>query len=378
MDFRLTEEQEKFRNTIRDFAKRKLEPIAERIDQDEEFPFENQKKLADLGVIGLTIPEKYGGNGGTYIHFCIAMEEIARACASTSSALHSAHFACHCLNLFCNDEQKQRYLVPLAKGEKQGAFALTELNSGSDISQLETTAVKDGNSYIVNGTKIFISLGNVADYVMVFAATDKSLGTRGLSAFIIEKGMPGFSVGSIYHKLGIRGAHTAKLVFEDCRVPAENLVGSEGQGFRFAVSALDTARINVAAQAVGIARAALEASIEHTKRRQQYGQPIANFQAIQWMLADIATGIDAARLLTYQAADLADRGCPYTTAAAMAKVFASEVAMAATTKGLQMHGGYGYMLDSPMQRYFRDAKIMEIYDGTSEIMRVIISRSLLG
>lgn len=378
MDFRLTEEQEMFRNAIRDFAKRELEPIAERIDQDEEFPFENHQKLADLGVIGLTIPEKYGGSGGTYIHFCIAMEEIARACASTSNTLHAGHFVCHFLNVFGNEEQKQRCLLPLAKGEKQGAFALTEPNSGSDVSRLETTAVKDGNSYIVNGTKIFISNGNVADYVIVFAATDKSLGHRGLSAFIIEKGIPGFSVGSIYHKLGIRGAHTAELLFDDCRVPAENLVGSEGQGFRFAVSALDTARINVAAQAVGIARAALEASIEHTKQRQQYGQPIANFQAIQWMLADIATGIDAARLLTYQAADLADRGCPYTTAAAMAKVFASEVAMAATTKGIQMHGGYGYMLDSPMQRYFRDAKIMEIYEGTSEIMRVIISRSLLG
>ena len=378
MDFLLSEEDKLLQNTVRDFAKRELEPLAETIDRSEEYPFESIKKLAQLGITGLTIPEEYGGSGGTFVQWCIAMEEIARACAATASILDTSWgLACHCLNAWGNEEQKRRYVTPLAKGEKIAAFGLTEANAGSDPSQLETTAVKDGNSYIINGSKIFISNGDVADYLVVFATKDKSLGHRGLSAFIVEKGTPGFSVGSVYHKLGIRAAHNAELLFEDCLIPSENLLGSEGQGFRVALSTLDGARIAIAAIATGIARAALETCIEHAKQRQQYGQPIANFQAIQWMLSDMATGIDAARLLAYRAADLKDKGLPFTTEAAMAKVFASEMAMAATTKAIQIHGGYGYMMDSPVQRYFRDAKITEIYEGTSEIMRFIIARSLL-
>jgi len=366
-----------FRNTVRDFAKRELEPIAQRIDEREEYPFESIKKMAKLGITGLTIPEEYGG-GGTHIHWCIAMEEIARACAATASVLDTSWgIAAPCINLHGNEEQKKRNLVPLAKGEKIAAFGLTEANAGSDPAQLETTVVKDGNSYVLNGSKIFISNGAEADILIIFATKDKSLGYRGISAFLVEKGTPGFSIGSIHHKLGIRAAHNAELLFEDCRIPAENLLGAEGRGFSVALSALDSARIGIAAQAVGIARAVLEASVSHAKQRQQYGQPIASFQAIQWMLANMATGIDAARLLTYRAADLEDRGLPFTTEAAMAKVFATEVAMSAATKGIQIHGGYGYMVDSPMQRYFRDAKITEIYEGTSEIMRLIIARSLL-
>lgn len=329
MDFQLTESQKMFQTTVRDFAKRELEPIAESIDESEEFPFESIKKMAKLGITGLTIPEEYGGSGGTFVDWCIAMEEIAHACASTASILDTSWgLATHCIHAWGTEEQKKRYVTPLAQGEKLAAFGLTEANAGSDPSQLDTIAVKDGNSYVLNGSKIFISNGDVADIIVVFATKDKSLGHRGISAFIVEKGTPGFSIGSEYHKLGIRAARNAELLFEDCRIPAENLLGSEGQGFRIALSTLDGARIGVSAIAVGIARATLEASIEHSKTRQQYGQPIANFQALQWMMTDIAIGIDAARLLAYRAADLKDKGLPFTVEAAMAKTFAAEMAMA--------------------------------------------------
>jgi len=378
MDFQLTEEQKMFQTMIRDFAKREIEPIAERIDQSEEYPFESIKKLGELGVTGLTIPEEYGGSGGTYIHWCIAMEEIAHACAATATILDTSWgIGAHAIKLYGTDEQKRKYLGPLAKGEKICAYALTEPGAGSDPTLVETTAVKDGNSYVINGTKIFCSNGDAANTVVLFATKDKSLGYRGISAFIVEKDTPGFSVGAIFKKLGIRAAHNAELVFEDCRIPAENLLGEEGRGFRVALSVLDEGRIGIAALAVGIARAALEASIEHAKERKQFGQSISEFQGINWKLADMAMEIDAARLLAYRAADLEDRGLPFTTEAAMAKAFASEVAMKATTEGIQIFGGYGYMMDSAMQRYFRDAKITQIYEGTSEIMRLIIARSLL-
>jgi len=378
MDFQLTEEQKMLQTTVRDFAQRELEPIAERIDADEEYPFDNIKKLAQLGITGITIPEEYGGSGGTHVDWCIALEEIARACAATASILDTSWGLCaHCINAFGNEEQKKRLLVPLAKGEMIGAFGLTEPNHGSDIAQLDTLAVKDGDSYVLNGTKTFISNGAQADVLVIFAAKDKTSGYKGQSAFLVEKGTPGFSIGQKFHRLGIRGAHNAELLFEDCRIPAENLLGEEGRGFSIALATLDSARIGVAAIAVGIARAALEASIEHAKTREQYGQAIANFQALQWMMADMATGIDAARLLAYRAADLADKGLRFTTEAAMAKLFAADVAMSAAKQGNQIHGGYGYMMDSPMQRYFRDAKIESIYEGTSEIMRLIIARGLL-
>ena len=378
MDFQLTEEQKMFQTTIRDFVKKEIEPIAEKIDKDEEYPWDNIKKLAQLGITGLTIPEEYGGSGGTYIDWCIALEEIARACASTASVLDTSWGLCaHCIKTFGNEEQKKRFLIPLAKGEMIGAFGLTEPNHGSDIAQLETLAVKDGDSYVLNGIKTFISNGAQADVLVIFAAKDKTSGYKGQSAYLVEKGTPGFSIGQEFHRLGIRGAHNAELIFEDCRIPAENLLGEEGRGFNIALATLDSARIGVAAIAVGIARAALEASVEHGKTRQQYGQAIAEFQAIQWMMADMATGIDAARLLTYRAADLEDKGLRFTTEAAMAKLFAADVAMSAATQGIQIHGGYGYMMDSPMQRYFRDAKIGSIYEGTSEIMKLVIARSLL-
>ncbi|MFC1995144.1 acyl-CoA dehydrogenase family protein [Chloroflexota bacterium] len=379
MDFQLTEEQKMFQTMVRDFAKNELEPIADKLDANEEYPYENIKKMAKLGITGLTIPEEYGGSGGTPIEWCIAVEEIARACASTASVLDTSWGLCaHCIKVFGNEEQKKRFLVPLAKGEKIGAFGLTEPNAGSDISQLETIAVRDGDSYVLNGTKTFISNAAQADISIVFASKDRTSGYKGESAFIVEKGTPGFSIGQEFHRLGIRAAHNAEMVFEDCRIPAENLLGEEGRGFIIALATLDSARIGVACIAIGIARAALEASIEHAKTRQQYGQPIANFQALRWMMADMATEIDAARLLAYRAADLENRGARFTTEAAMAKVFAADIAMRAASNGLQIHGGYGYMMDSPMQRYFRDAKITSIYEGTSEIQRFVIARSLLG
>ena len=378
MDFTLSEEQKIFQTTIRDFAKRELQPIAQSLDESEDFPFESLKQLGKLGVTGLTVPEEYGGSGGTRILWCIAMEEVACACASTATVLDtSMGIGGHAIKLYGSHEQKKKYLTPLAKGEKIGAYSLTEAAAGSDPSLVETTAVKDGNTYVLNGTKIFCSNGDVADTLVIFATKDKSLGHRGLSAFIVEKDTPGFSAGKVFKKLGIRAAHNAELILEDCRIPAENLLGEEGKGFRVALSVLDSGRIGIAALAIGIARAALEASIAYTKERKQFGQPIADFQVTQFKLADIAMGIDAARLLTYRAADLEDKGLPFSTEAAMAKAFSSEVAMAAATEGLQMHGGYGYMMDMPIQRYFRDAKITQIYEGTSEIMRVIIARNLL-
>ena len=380
MDFQLTEDQQKFRDMVRDFARREIEPIAERIDVNEEYPLEIIKRLGELGIMGITVDEKYGGSGNNCIHWCIAMEEVACVSAAVSTIMDTsggAGLTCHAINAYGNEEQKKRYLPPLARGEKIGSFALTEANAGSDAAAGETTAVKDGNSYVLNGTKTFISNANYADTFVIFATKDKSLGYKGISTFIVEKGTPGLSIGTVYHKLGIRAAHNAEIILEDCRIPVENLLGEDGRGFGIALGTLDVCRIGIAAQAVGIARAALEASISHMKERVQYGQPIINFQGLQWRLVDIAERIDAARLLTLRAADLKDKGLRFTTEAAMAKDFASEVAMKAATEGIQMLGGYGYMMDSPVQRYFRDAKITQIYEGTAEIMKVVIARNIL-
>lgn len=380
MDFQLTEDQQKFRDMVRDFARKEIEPIAERIDVNEEYPLEIIKRLGELGIMGITVDEKYGGSGNNCIHWCIAMEEVACVSAAVSTIMDTsggAGLTCHAINAYGNEEQKKHYLPPLARGEKIGSFALTEANAGSDAAAGETTAVKDGNSYVLNGVKTFISNANFADTFVIFATKDKSLGYKGMSVFIAEKDTPGLSIGTVYHKLGIRAAHNAEIILEDCRIPVENLLGEEGRGFGIALGTLDVCRIGIAAQAVGIARAALEASISHMKERVQYGQPIINFQGLQWRLVDIAERIDAARLLTLRAADLKDKGLRFTTEAAMAKDFASEVAMKAATEGIQMLGGYGYMMDSPVQRYFRDAKITQIYEGTAEIMKVVIARNIL-
>ncbi len=378
MDLQLTEDQKMFQKMVRDFAKKEIEPAAERIDVNEEYPFENLKKMAALGITGLTIDEKYGGSGSTMIHWVIAMEEIARACASTATVLDTTlGLAGHCIYHHGNEEQIKRWVTPLVKAEKIGCFGLTEPNHGSDVSGMDTTATKDGDSWIINGNKIFISNADVADIFVIFATKDKSLGYKGMCTFVVEKGTPGLSIGEVYHRLGIRGAHNAEIVLDNCRIPAENMLGEEGKGIRHALASLDGARIGIAALAIGIGRACLEEAVAHMKQRVQYAQPIADFQGLNWRIADLATKIDAARLLAYRAADLKDKGLPFTTEAAMAKGYASdEVAMPAATTGIQMLGGYGYMMDSPMQRHFRDAKITQIYEGTAEIMKVVIARAV--
>lgn len=379
MDFALTEDQQIFQRMVRDFATNELEPVAAQIDEEERFPSENLKKMAELGLFGVTIPEEYGGSGGDSIHLAIAAEEVSRACGSTSTIyLASLSLACYPIYQFGTEEQRRRFVVPLARGEKLACFALTESGAGSDAAAVQTAAIPRGNGYVVDGTKTFITNGAEADIAVVFATVDKSLRHRGMVALVVEKGAPGFSVGKKERKLGIRGSSTAELVFEGCHVPVENRLGNEGDGFKVAMGAIDSSRITVAAQAVGIARAGLEASLSYTKERQQFGQTIASFQGVQWMLADMATAIDAARLLTYRAAYLKNQGLPFIKEAAMAKLFAAEAAMNTTTKAIQLHGGYGYIKDYPVERYFRDAKITEIYEGTSEMQRLTIARQLLG
>ena len=379
MDFSLTEDQQMFQRMVREFAQKELEPIAAQLDEEARFPTESYKKMAELGLFGVTIPEKYGGSGGDSVHLAIAVEEIARACGSTSTIyLASLSLACYPIYKFGTEEQKQRFVVPLAKGKKLACFALTESGAGSDVVALQTTARRQGNGYSLDGTKVFITNGAEADIAVAFATVDRSLRHRGITAFVVEKGTPGFSVGKKEHKLGVRASSTTELVFESCQVPMENRLGNEGEGFKIAMAAIDSSRISVAAQAVGIARAAFDTSLKYAQERQQFGQPIAKFQAIQWMLVDMATYIDAAQLLTYRAAYLKNQGLPFVKEAAMAKLFAAEAAMSITTKAIQIHGGYGYTKDYPVERYFRDAKITEIYEGSSEMQRMTIGKGILG
>jgi butyryl-CoA dehydrogenase len=379
MDFALTEDQQIFQRMVREFATNELQPVAARVDDEEKFPADSVRKMGELGLMGVSIAEEYGGSGGDSLHLVIATEEIARACASTSTVyLASLSLACYPIYLFGTEEQKRRFVVPLAKGQKLACFALTEPGAGSDAAAIKTAATLRNDHYVLDGTKTFITNGAEADTVVVFATVNKSLRHKGIISLIVDKGTPGFSVGKKERKLGVRGSSTAELIFESCQVPVENRLGDEGSGFKVAMGAIDASRINVAAQAVGIARAGLEASLAYARDRQQFGQAISGFQAIQWMLADMATHVDAARLLAYRAAFLKNQGLPYLKEAAMAKLFAAEVAMNVTTKAVQIHGGYGYIKDYPVERYFRDAKIMEIYEGTSEMQRMTIARQLIG
>ncbi len=378
MDFDLTEDQKMLRAMLRDFTEKEIDPVASRIDQSARFPAEELRKMAGLGLFGLTIPEKYGGSGKGLMDLCIAVEELARASAAIDNYLRiSLSLAIVPVMEYGTEAQKQKYLPPHASGEKMACFALTEAGAGSDPSSMVTTATRRKDGYVINGSKLFISIGHRAGIMVVFATVDKALRHRGITAFVTDRDNPGISVGRREEKMGLRGLSTAELVFEDCFVPEENRIGEEGQGFRIALDALDESRVTVGAEAVGISRAAYEAALSYAKERQQFGQPIAGFQAIQWMLADMATQIDAARLMVYRAAYLKDQGKPFIKEAAMAKVFASEVSGFVTSKALQIHGGYGYTRDYPVERYFRDAKITEIYEGTSEIMRMTIARSIL-
>lgn len=378
MIFDLSEDHIMMRKMVRDFAEKECAPGVEERDEKEEFPRELWNKLSELGLAGITFPENYGGVEADYLSYAIAVEELSRVDASVGVTV-SAHasLCCNPIYLFGTEEQKQKYLVPLAKGEKLGAFGLTEPMAGSDASGTRTTAVKDGNDYILNGSKIFITNAYEADTYVVTAQMDKSKGNKGIAAFILEKGMPGFSFGKKEKKMGIRSSATYELVFENVRVPAENLLGEEGQGFKIAMVTLDFGRIGIASQALGIAQGAYEQALKYSKERVQFGKPIAQFQANQFKLADMATQIEAARLLVYQSAYLATQHKPVSKASAMAKLHASETAMWVTTQAVQMHGGYGYTREYPVERMMRDAKITEIYEGTSEVQRIVISSHVL-
>ncbi len=378
MHFDLSEDQRMMREAAREFAEKEIKPVAAKMDEEAEFPAEIVKKLGELGFMGVTIPEEYGGAAMDSVSYAISVEEISRADASTGVVMSvNNSLVCQPLLDFASEELKKKYLTPIASGAALGAYSLTEPEAGSDAGNVQTTAVLDGDNYVINGTKIFVTNGGAADIVLLFASTDREAGARGMSAFVIEKGFKGFSVGKKEDKMGIRASVTNELVFEDCRVPRENLVGEEGQGFKIAMRALDGGRIGIASQAVGIAQACLDESIRYSKERKQFGKTISSFQAIQWMLANMATRIEASRLLTYKAAFVKDSGGRFSKDAAMAKLFASETAVDAAVDAVQIHGGYGYMKEYAVERLFRDSKITEIYEGTSEIQRLVIAAHLL-
>jgi len=378
MDFELTDEQQLIRDAVREFAETEVTPIAAELDRDHRFPYELMPKLAEMNLMGMPYPEKEGGAGADYVSYVIAVEEISRACASTGIIV-SAHtsLATWPIFKFGTEAQKDRYLADMASGRRLGAFALTEPGAGTDAAAGTATATLHADGYALNGSKMFITNAPYADVYVVFAKTDPERGARGMSAFIVEKDTPGFSVGEAEHKLGIRGSSTPPVYFADCRIPKEALLGGEGDGFKIAMQTLDGGRIGVSAQALGIAQAALDASIAYAKERVQFGKPIANLQAIQWMIADMALEVDAARLLVYRAASCVDNGRPYSTEGAMAKLFASEAATRVAGKAIQIHGGYGYTESYPVERNYRDAKITELYEGTSEVQRMVIARSAL-
>ncbi|MFZ7103400.1 MAG: acyl-CoA dehydrogenase [Peptococcaceae bacterium] len=378
MNFKLTEEQELIRNMAREFAESEVAPLAAEVDKNHRFPTETVKKMVELNLLGIPIPEEYGGSGADNLSYILVVEELSKACATTGVIL-SGHtsLACQPINQFGTAEQKQKYLPALAGGEKLGAFALTEPSAGTDAASQQTIAVLEGDHYILNGSKCFITNGAYADIFIVLAMTDKSKGVKGISAFIVEKTFPGFAVGQTEDKLGIRGSSTTEIIFKDCQVPQENLLGEEGKGFRIAMQTLDGGRIGIAAQALGIAESCLKSSVNYAKERQQFNKPIGTFQGIQWMIAEMATKIEAARYLVYHAAWCKDNGMSYSKEAAMAKLFAAETAMWCGVKAIQVHGGYGYTTNYPVERYFRDAKITEIYEGTSEVQKMVIAGSLL-
>ncbi|HEY5995898.1 MAG TPA: acyl-CoA dehydrogenase [Candidatus Deferrimicrobiaceae bacterium] len=378
MVFDLTEEQLMIQEMARNFAQKEVLPKAAELDEEARFPEELVRQMADLGLMGVAVPEEYGGAGMDTICYVIAMEEISRACASTGVIMSvNNSLACDPILKFGSEEIKKKYLVPLASGRKLGCFGLTEPGAGSDAGSQKTTAVKDGSDYIVNGTKNFITNAPHADTCVLFTMTDKEKQHKGITAFVVDMKWPGVTVGKHEKKMGIKASPTSSIIFEDVRVPAENMLGKVGDGFKVAMATLDGGRIGIASQALGIARAALEDALAYAKERRQFGQPIANFQAIQWMIADMATEIDAARLLTYRAAWLKDRKVRHSKESSMAKLYASEAAMRAAIKGIQIHGGYGYIKEYPAERHFRDAKITEIYEGTSEIQRLVIAASML-
>jgi alkylation response protein AidB-like acyl-CoA dehydrogenase len=379
LDFALNEEQQLLKKTVRDFAESELRPHAREWDEKQEFPREVFSKLGALGLMGVVWPAEYGGSGMTTLDYALVMEELARVDAGValSVAAHNSLSSGH-IFLAGSDEQKRRYLMPLARGEKVGCWGLTENSAGSDAGGTRTTAVREGDSWVLNGSKTFITNGRIADTAVVMAVTDREKGKKGISAFVVERGTKGFRAGKKEDKLGVRSSDTSELVFEDCRIPAANLLGKEGHGFIDTLRILDRGRIGIAAFSVGIAQACLEASMRYGRERRQFGHPIAEFQAVQFKIADMATRVDAARLLTWRAAFLRDTGKEHTAESSMAKLYASEMSVRAALDAVQIHGGYGYLKDYPVERYLRDSKLGTIGEGTSEIQRLVIARELLG
>lgn len=375
MNFQLTKEQEFVRKMVREFAETEVEPIAADIDKEHRFPVETVEKMAKYGMMGIPFPKEYGGAGGDEVAYAITVEELARVCGSTA-VIVSAHTSLCCWPIykFGTEDQKKKYLPDLLAGKTLGAFGLTEPNAGTDAAGQQTRADLDGDEYVLNGAKVFITNGGYADIFVVMAMTDKSKGTRGgISAFIVEKGDPGFSIGKTEDKMGIHGSSTTELIFQNCRIPKDRLLAKVGQGFKVAMSTLDGGRIGIASQALGLAQGAFDVTVEYMKSRKQFGRKLSQFQALQFEMAEMKTRIEAARLLVYKAAFLEDAGADYGEAAAMAKLFAAETAMAVTTKCVQFHGGYGYTADYPVERMMRDAKITEIYEGTSEVQKLVIA-----
>jgi butyryl-CoA dehydrogenase len=379
VDLQLNEEQRMYRRMVRDFAEREIAPRAEEIDATDEFPWDIFHRMGELGILGLPFPEEYGGSGGDYMGQVIALEEIARVSGSVAITL-DAHtsLCCEPIYLFGTEEQKKKYLVPLARGEKVGAFGLTEPHAGSDAGATRTRAVRNGGEWAINGQKNFITNGSIADVTVVTAKTDPEQGTRGISSFIVEKGTSGFVPGRDEKKMGLKGSVTSELFFEDCRIPIENLLGKENEGFKQFLVTLDAGRVAIAAMAVGLAQGAFERAVAYAQERVQFGQPIARFQAVQWMIADMATEIEAARLMVHRAASLRTQGVRFTQEAAMAKLFATEMSERACHKAIQIHGGYGYVREYEVERMYRDQRLCSIGEGTNQIQRLVIARQILG
>ncbi|AWI04206.1 acyl-CoA dehydrogenase [Clostridium drakei] len=374
MNFALTKEQELVRQMVREFAENEVKPLAAEIDETGEYPIETVKKMAKYGIMGIPFSKEYGGAGGNVLSYALAVEEISKVCASTGIILSVHTSLCASLiDKHGTEEQKKKYLTPLAKGEKIGAFGLTEPNAGTDAAGQQTIAVLEGDHYVINGQKIFITNSTHADTFVIFAMTDKSKGTKGISGFIIEKGYEGFSIGKVEKKMGINGSPVAELIFEDMKVPVENMIGKEGKGFGIAMGTLDGGRIGIAAQALGIAEGAFNEAVAYMKQRKQFGKQLYKFQGLSWAVAEMKAKIEAARYLVYKAAWTKDSGLPYSVDAATAKLFAAETAMEVTTKAVQLLGGYGYTKDYPLERMMRDAKITEIYEGTSQVQKMVIS-----
>ena len=378
MNFQLTKEQEFVQKMVREFAKTEVEPLAAEIDQEHRFPVETVETMAKYGLLGIPFPTKYGGMGGDEVSYSITVSELAKVCASTS-VIVSAHTSLCCWPIYKygTEDQKMKYLPELLSGKKLGAFGLTEPNAGTDASGQQTRAELDGDEWVLNGAKCFITNGGYAEVFVVMAMTDKSKGNHGISAFIVEKNDPGFSIGKTEDKMGICASSTTELIFQNCRIPKDRLLGGLGKGFKVAMQTLDGGRIGIASQALGIAEGALEVTIEYMKQRKQFGKKLAQMQALQFVVADLATKVEAAKLLVLKSAFCEDAGLPYGVPAAMAKLFAAETAMEVTTKCVQLHGGYGYTKDYPVERMMRDAKITEIYEGTSEVQRMVVAASLL-